>query len=115
MLRLVERPLDYIALLVSIRVEPGQASTDTTSAFPATRTRGRECAPSLRGKRVRTTGRRSGPGVAAVDEEFGAGDERRGVRSQEEGCLGDFLGVGQPSQWHDGLGELVDVRPCGTQ
>lgn len=60
-------------------------------------------------------GPRSGPGVAAVGEEFGAGDERRGVRGQEEGGRGDFLGVGQPPQGHDGLGEPVDVRPRGAQ
>ncbi|WP_435874026.1 hypothetical protein [Nocardia fluminea] len=34
MLRLVERPLDHIAPLVSVGVEPGRVSTGTATAFP---------------------------------------------------------------------------------
>ncbi|MGW4274595.1 hypothetical protein ACWEGQ_20050 [Streptomyces seoulensis] len=30
-------------------------------------------------------------------------------------AFGDLLGVGQSPQWHDGLGEPVDVRPRGAE
>src|SRR5918997_6441634 len=45
-------------------------------------------------------------GLAAVDEELGAGDEARVVRSQEDRGLGDLVGVADAAE-RDVLGHLV--------
>jgi hypothetical protein len=64
---------------------------------------------------VRQASGRSNLSLAAVDEEFGTGDEARVGGSEEDGGAGDLIGIADTPERHRRVEQALLLRCVGTR